>query len=87
MLFLYNVETQKMNSEKVESPRCSICCESESSSQDESFSHYPSSRPFVVPYAQWIPVNRFGSEHTLNDTVYVAKVVEPFYKVCSNKSL
>lgn len=66
-----------------ESPRCSSYLESEPSTQGESFNCQSSSRTFVVPHAQWIPVKRFGSEHYLNDTVYVAKVVKPFYKVRS----
>ena len=65
----------------MESPRCSNYYEGEPSTQSDSLNQHPSSCPFVVPYSKWIPVKRFGSEHNMKDTVYVAKVVKPFYKV------
>ena len=67
----------------MESPRCSNYYEGEPSTQNDSLNQHPSSCPFVVPYSKWIPVKRFGSEHNMKDTVYVAKVVKPFYKVRS----
>ena len=67
----------------MESPRCSNYYEGEQVAQSDSLNQHPSSRSFVVPYSKWIPVKRFGSEHSLRDAVYVAKVVKPFNKVRS----